>query len=55
MRYNVDFEINGMIEVTAESEDEADRIIADMDRSDLLKDYDDYGFTVTSCEMDEGE
>ena len=54
-RYKMMFNLEGAIEVVASCEDEADRIVADMDRGDLLKDYDEYGFTVTSCEMDEGE
>lgn len=54
-RYKMMFNLEGAIEVVASCEDEADRIVADMARSDLLKDYDEYGFTVTSCEMDEGE
>ena len=55
MRYRVNFRIEGAVEVTASSEEEAEEIIERMDRSDLLKDYDEYGFTVTSYEMDEGE
>lgn len=54
-RYKVMFNLEGAIEVIASCEDDAEEMVVNMDRGDLLKDYDEYGFTVTSCEMDEGE
>ena len=53
MRYNVDFEIKGMIEVTAESEDEAVDIVEDMNLHELLEDADDGQIDAYANEMDE--
>ena len=55
MRYNVDFEINGMIEVTAESEDEAVDIVEDMNLHELIEDADGVRIDAYANEMDEEE
>lgn len=55
MRYNVDFEIHGMIEVTAESEDEAVDIVEDMNLHELLEDADSVQIDAYANEMDEEE
>ena len=55
MRYNVDFEINGMIEVAAESEDEAVDIVEDMNLHELLEDADGVQIDAYANEMDEEE
>ena len=55
MRYNVDFEIHGMIEVTAESEDEAVDIVEDMNLHELLEDADGVMIDAYANEMDEEE
>ena len=55
MRYNVDFEIHGMIEVTAESEDEAVDIVEDMNLHELLEDADGVQIDAYVNEMDEEE
>ena len=55
MRYNVDFEIHGMIEVTAESEDEAVDIVEDMNLHELLEDADGVRIDAYANEMDEEE
>ena len=55
MRYNVDFEIHGMIEVTAESEDEAVDIVEDMNLHELLEDADGVQIYAYANEMDEEE
>ena len=55
MRYNVDFEIHGMIEVTAESEDEAVDIVEDMNLHELIEDADGVRIDAYANEMDEEE
>ena len=55
MRYNVDFEIHGMIEITAESEDEAVDIVEDMNLHELLEDADGVQIDANANEMDEEE
>ncbi len=55
MRYNVDFEIHGMIEVTAESEDEAVDIVEDMNLHELIEDADGVQIDAYTNEMDEEE
>lgn len=55
MRYNVDFEIHGMIEVTAESEDEAVDIVEDMNLHELIEDADGVQIDASAHEMDEEE
>ena len=54
-RYKVMFNLEGAIEVIASCEDDAEEMVADMDRGDLLKDCDECGFSVSLYEMDEGE
>lgn len=55
MRYNVDFEIHGMIEVTADSEDDATDIVEDMDLHELIEDADGVQIDAYANEMDEEE
>ena len=55
MRYNVDFEIHGMIEVTAESEDEAENIVEDMNLHELIEDADGVQIDAYANETDEEE
>ena len=53
MKYVVDFEINGTIEVTAESEDEATDIVEAMNLHEIIEDAD--GVLIDACaqEVDE--
>lgn len=55
MKYVVDFEINGTIEVTAESEDEATEIVEAMNLHEIIEDAD--GVLIDACaqEVDEEE
>ena len=55
MRYNVDFEIHGMIEVTAENEEAAEDIVEDMNLHELLEDADGVMIDAYANEMDEEE
>ena len=55
MRYNVDFEIHGMIEVTAESEDEAVDIVEDMNLHELIEDADGVQIDASAHEIEEEE
>lgn len=55
MRYNVDFEIHGMIEVTADSEDDATDIVEDMDLHELLEDADGVQIDASAHEIEEEE
>ena len=54
-RYKMMFNLEGAIEVVASCEDDAEEMVADMDRGDLLKDCDECGFSVSLYEMDEEE
>ena len=54
-RYKVNFTLEGAVEVVASCDEDAQQIVADMERRAMLKDYDEYGFTVTSYEMDKEE
>lgn len=55
MKYVVEFEINGTIEVTAESEDEATDIVEAMNLHEIIEDAD--GVLIDACaqEVDEEE
>ena len=53
-RYKVMFNLEGAIEVIASCEDDAEEMVVNMDRGDLLKDCDECGFSVSLYEMDEG-
>jgi len=55
MTYIVDFEINGMIEVTAESEDEATDIVKAMNLHELIEDADSVLIDACAQEVDEEE
>ena len=55
MRYNVDFEIHGMIEVTAENEEAAEDIVEDMNLHELLEDADGVQIDAYANETDEEE
>jgi hypothetical protein len=57
MRYRVSFRIEGAVEVTASSEEEAEQIVEDMERSKMLElfDFDEQGFSAAAYEMDEEE
>jgi hypothetical protein len=57
MRYRVNFRIEGAVEVTASSEEEAEEIIERMERSDLFKafDFDEQEFSTAAYEIDEEE
>lgn len=54
-RYKMMFNLEGAIEVVASCEDEADRIVADMERSKMLEDFDfdEYGFSTAVTEIEE--
>jgi hypothetical protein len=53
-RYKVMFNLEGAIEVIASCEDDAEEMVVNMDRGDLLKVCDECGFSVSLYEMDEG-
>lgn len=57
MRYRVNFRIEGAVEVTASSEEEAEEIVERMERSKMLElfDFDEQGFSAAAYEMDEEE
>jgi hypothetical protein len=57
MRYRVNFRIEGAVEVTASSEEEAEEIVEGMERGDLFKvfDFDEQGFSAAGYEMSEEE
>lgn len=55
MKYKVSFEIEGTIEVVAESEDEAEIIAMDMNFHELLEDADGVQIDAYANEMDEEE
>ena len=57
MRYRVNFRIEGAVEVTASSEEEAEEIVEDMERGDLFKafDFDEQEFLAAAYEIDEEE
>lgn len=52
MKYKVSFEIEGTIEVVADSEDEAEIIAMDMGRGELLEEGDETAFRASAYEMD---
>ena len=56
-RYKVNFTLEGAVEVVASCDEDAQQIVADMERSAMLKalDFDEYGFSTTSYEMGEAE
>lgn len=57
MRYRVNFRIEGAVEVTASSEEEAEQIVEDMERSKMLElfDFDEQEFSAAAYEIDEEE
>ena len=57
MRYKVHFTLEGFVEVKASSADEAEEMVSAMERGKMLEhfDFDEYGFSTTVTEMDEGE
>ena len=54
-RYKVHFTLEGFVEVAASCADEAEAIVADMERSKMLEhfDFDEYGFSTAVTEIEE--
>lgn len=55
MFYKVLFTIEGALEVVASCEEDAQRIVEEMERATLLRKCDEYGFSTNPCEMGEEE
>ena len=56
-RYKVHFTLEGFVEVSAPCADDAEQIVADMERSKMLErfDFDEYAFSTAVTEVDEEE
>ena len=53
MIYKVDFELEGIIEVSSESEEEAQQIVENMERHELLEEAYEIRFVAFASEFDE--